>query len=105
MSSNYREAREASSKALRFLEDRLNSDGSVRGEKDEASSNIGCYYKSIWALESSGKLSLANSVADYIRAHFFHPRTGDFGNKAQRQGDEWFAWRYYMYPNFWITIG
>jgi hypothetical protein len=105
MSANHTKAREASARAVHFLERRVNSDGSVRGEKDEVSNNIGCYYKSIWALESSGNLPLANSIADYVKTHFFHPKSGDFGNKAQRQGDEWFAWRYYMYPNFWITIG
>ncbi len=105
MTATHQEAKEAAAKAVRFLESRVNPDGSVRGEKDEISENIGCYYKSIWALESSGRLSLANSVSDYVKTHFFHRRNGDFGNKAQRQGDEWFAWRYYTYPNFWITIG
>jgi hypothetical protein len=101
---NYQEAREAASKGAAFLEGRVNSDGSVRGEKDVVSNKVGCYYKTIWALASSGRFYLANSVADFTRKSFLH-RNGDFADKLQRQGDEWFEWRYHTYLNIWLTIG
>jgi hypothetical protein len=102
--NDYAVGYEVARNGIAFLESRQNSEGWMVEENGEPSHNIACYYKTLWAFQSAGRLSRANAVADVLRKGFLR-KNGDFGDAAQRKGEEWFEWRYYTYPNIWIVIG
>ncbi len=103
-SDELKAAEETARRAVGFLESRQNKDGRMLVEKDEVSLNVACYYKSLWAFASAGRLNRANMIADVISSSI-QRKNGDFASAEQRKGDEWFEWRYYTYANLWIVIG
>src|SRR5580658_10836806 len=104
MMADYQAARRVADKGLGFLESRQNREGWMLDQKDAPSHNIASYYKTMWAFQSAGRLPRANAIADILKREF-QRKNGDFGDEAQRKGEEWFEWRYYTYPNIWIIIG
>jgi len=85
-------------KSVAFLESRQTSEGTMLVEKDEVSYDVSCYYKSLWAFASAGKLSRANAIADVVKKNF-QRRNGDFVGAGERVG------RMNTYANLWIVIG
>ena len=91
--------RHSAQRAVTWLTNQLNSDGSYRLSTQE----LACYYKSPYLFFLSGKGQESYRVLHYIRREFMRPN-GDFSTSPELKSHNSAFIEYWAYMNGWIAM-